>query len=49
LPPDFVAPESKVFEIIDFYDAAFRKTGNFNLIFGYIGESHLHANILVSN
>jgi D-lactate dehydrogenase (cytochrome) len=46
---DFAVPEGKVHEIIDFCDMAFKKTGNFNLIFGHIGENHLHANILASN
>lgn len=43
---DFAVSEGTVPEIIDFCDMTFKKTGNFNLVFGHIGGNHLHANIL---
>ncbi|MDR3111835.1 MAG: FAD-binding oxidoreductase [Elusimicrobiota bacterium] len=43
---DFAVPEGKLANIMDFLRAEFEKIGIFNLVFGHIGENHLHANIL---
>lgn len=46
---DFAVPDGKLSDIVDFCQRGFKNSGIFNLIFGHIGENHLHANILASN
>ncbi|MDR2772519.1 MAG: FAD-binding oxidoreductase [Elusimicrobiota bacterium] len=46
---DFAVPEWGLQEIIKLCREEFGKTNAANLIFGHIGENHLHANIIASN
>ncbi|MDR0823219.1 MAG: FAD-binding oxidoreductase [Endomicrobium sp.] len=46
---DFAVPQEHLSEIYDFCEKEFKKSGIFYLIFGHIGENHLHANIIASN
>ncbi|MDR3050032.1 MAG: FAD-binding oxidoreductase [Elusimicrobiota bacterium] len=46
---DFAVPEGCLAEIYNFCEKSFKESGIFYLIFGHIGENHLHANIIASN
>jgi D-lactate dehydrogenase (cytochrome) len=43
---DFAVGDDKIEEIIEFCHKEFEKSGLLNLIFGHIGQNHLHANII---
>lgn len=45
---DVAVPNDKLHEMIYFCEQKFSKNKLFNLTFGHIGESHLHANIIAS-
>jgi D-lactate dehydrogenase (cytochrome) len=46
---DFAVPEGKIKEILDFCRREFDESKIMNLIFGHIGENHIHANIFPKN
>ncbi|MDR3244644.1 MAG: FAD-binding oxidoreductase [Elusimicrobiota bacterium] len=46
---DFAVPDNRLKDIYDFCETKFKESGIFYLIFGHIGESHFHANIVASN
>ncbi|MDR2709204.1 MAG: FAD-binding oxidoreductase, partial [Elusimicrobiota bacterium] len=43
---DFAVEQKYIKQIIDFCHSEFHKSNLLNLIFGHIGENHLHANII---
>lgn len=45
---DVAVPHDKLYEMIYFCEQKFMENKLFNLTFGHIGESHLHANIIAS-
>ena len=45
---DVAVPHDKLHEMIYFCEQKFTENKLFNLTFGHIGESHLHANIIAS-
>jgi D-lactate dehydrogenase (cytochrome) len=45
---DCAVPEGKLPEFIEFCDKILKESGIFYLIFGHVGENHLHANIIAS-
>ncbi len=45
---DVAVPHDKLHEMIYFCEQKFKENNLFNLTFGHIGESHLHANIIAS-
>ena len=45
---DVAVPHNKLHEMIYFCEQKFTENKLFNLTFGHIGESHLHANIIAS-
>ena len=46
LATDIAVPDDKLFEMMDFYAESFKNNDLEHVIFGHIGESHVHANIL---
>lgn len=46
---DVAVPHDKLHEMIYFCEQKFTENKLFNLTFGHIGESHLHANIIAHN
>ncbi|MFH0764119.1 MAG: FAD-binding oxidoreductase [Candidatus Omnitrophota bacterium] len=46
LSADIAVPDDKFIEMMDFYMDAFKKENLAHVIFGHIGENHVHANIL---
>ncbi|NOX97287.1 MAG: FAD-binding oxidoreductase [Nitrospirae bacterium] len=46
---DIVVPEDKFWQMNDFYREKLKGTGMKHVIFGHIGESHLHVNLLPEN
>jgi D-lactate dehydrogenase (cytochrome) len=43
---DLAVPDDKFPDMMDFYNGEFRKNGLEHVIFGHIGESHVHVNLL---
>jgi len=46
LSTDIAVPDNKFREMLDFYMDSFKGSGLSHAIFGHIGESHLHVNML---
>jgi len=46
LSTDIAVPDDKFIEMMNFYMDAFKKESLAHVIFGHIGESHVHVNIL---
>lgn len=46
---DIAVPHSKLREMIDYYNTVLNNAGLRYIIFGHIGDSHLHVNILTEN
>ncbi|MFH1995845.1 MAG: FAD-binding oxidoreductase [Candidatus Omnitrophota bacterium] len=46
LSTDFAVPDDKLFEMMRFYRDIYRKSAIDHVVFGHIGESHVHTNLL---
>lgn len=46
---DLAVPDTNFLEMIKYYEEELRRSGIRYLVFGHIGESHIHANLLPDN